>query len=169
MASSDRSGVEIVELGVSEVDRVAPLFKQLVAFHREVVEGAWPVRSGAAAWAHRRAQYVEWLGAGTARMLAAVPPEDGVAPSGYAVLAVKPSSASWEVGERIGELETLAVAADSRGRGIGSLLIEACRARLREEGVSHWGVAVVEANADATRLYERVGFRPFYRQLLAEV
>ena len=53
---------------------------------------------------------------------------------------VKSSSASWDVGER-----------------------------LRAEGISHWGVAVVEANADATRLYERVGFRPFYRQLLAEV
>ncbi|HEU5252716.1 MAG TPA: GNAT family N-acetyltransferase [Solirubrobacterales bacterium] len=48
-------------------------------------------------------------------------------------------------------------------------MIEACRERLREEGITHWGVAVVEANADATRLYERVGFRSFYRQLLAEV
>ncbi|HEU5252717.1 MAG TPA: hypothetical protein VFU16_05255 [Solirubrobacterales bacterium] len=37
----------IVELGIVDVDRVAPLFKQLVAFHREVVEGAWPVRSEA--------------------------------------------------------------------------------------------------------------------------
>jgi hypothetical protein len=40
---------------------------------------------------------------------------------------------------------------------------------LREDGISHWAVAVVEANAGATRLYEREGFRPFYRQLLGEV
>ncbi len=160
----------VVELQVSEVDRVAPLFQQLVDFHREVIEGAWPTRSKEAAWAHRRGQYVEWLGSGSARMLAAVPAGDSSAPPvGYAVLSVKPSMASWDVNERIGELETLAVAEGARGEGIGSELIEACRALLREEGITHWSVAVVEANADATRLYEREGFRPFYRQMLAEV
>jgi GNAT superfamily N-acetyltransferase len=164
------AGFEVLQLDVSQVDRVESLFKQLVDFHRDAVEGAWPVRSVEAAWSHRRAEYVQWLGGGRARMLVAVPAgEEGAAPRGYAVLSVGPSSASWDVGERIGELETLAVAEDARGEGIGSLLIEACRALLREEGVSHWGVAVVEVNEDATRLYERVGFRPFYRQLLAEV
>jgi GNAT superfamily N-acetyltransferase len=162
--------IEVIELDVSEVDRVEPLFKQLVAFHRGVAGKDWPVRSEEAAWAHRRAEYVSWLGGGRARMLVAVPREDADgAPLGYAVLSVKPSSASWDVGERIAELETLAVVEEARGEGIGSLLIEACRDRLRDEGITHWGVAVVEANADATRLYERVGFRPFYRQLLAEV
>jgi ribosomal protein S18 acetylase RimI-like enzyme len=160
----------ILELQVSEVDRVAPLFEELVDFHREAVDGAWPVRTREAAWAHRRSQYLEWLGEGSARMLAAVPAaEEGGPPAGYAVLSVKPSPASWDVNELIGELETLAVAEEARGQGIGSMLIAACRERLREEGITHWAVAVVEANADATRLYERLGFRPFYRQLLAEV
>jgi GNAT superfamily N-acetyltransferase len=159
----------IVELRVDDVDRVEPLFKQLVHFHGKVVEGAWPVRSEEAAWVHRRAQYVKWLGAGSARMFAAVTDDEGAPPLGYAVLSLKPSMASWEIGDRTGELETLAVAEEARGEGIGSMLIEACRERLREEGVTHWAVAVVEANADATRLYERAGFRPFYRQLMAEV
>jgi GNAT superfamily N-acetyltransferase len=160
----------IVELRPSEVDRVAPLFKQLVEFHREVIDGAWPVRSADAAWEYRRGQYLEWLGDGRARMLAAVPPGDeDAAPLGYAVLAIKSSMASWDVNERVGELETLAVAEAERGRGIGTSLIEECRRLLREEGITHWAVAVVEANAEATRLYEREGFRPFYRQLLAEV
>ena len=110
----------IVELQVGEVDRVAPLFKQLVEFHREVIDGAWPVRSVEAAWAHRRGQYLEWLGNGSARMLAAVPGADADAPPvGYAVLAIKPSMASWDVNERVGELETLAVAEAARGQGIG--------------------------------------------------
>jgi len=160
----------VIELDVSEVDRVEPLFEQLVAFHRGVAGEDWPVRTEEAAWAHRRAEYVSWPGSGRARMLVAVPLEgEEAALLGYAVLGVKSSSASWDVGERVAELETLAVAEEARGQGIGSLLIEACRDRLREEGITHWAVAVVEANADATRLYERVGFRPFYRQLLAEV
>lgn len=49
------------------------------------------------------------------------------------------------------------------------MLIEACRERLRAAAVSHWAVGVVEANEGATRLYERAGFRPYYRELLAEV
>jgi len=161
---------EIVELTREEIDRVAPLFKRLVEFHREVVEGAWPVREEEAAWAIRRRQYERWLGEGSARMLVAVPAGDpGAAPLGYAVISVKPSMASWDVGERVGEIETLAVAEGARGAGIGSMLIEACRDRLRAEGVSHWAVGVVEANRDATRLYERAGFRPYYRELLGEV
>jgi ribosomal protein S18 acetylase RimI-like enzyme len=156
------------ELTVDEVDRVAPLFKDLVVFHREVVEGAWPVRSEEAAWAHRRAEYLEWLGEGSARMLVAVPAGDeGAPPLGYAVLSLKPSMASWDVGDRVGEMETLAVAAGARGEGIGTLLMEACEERLRAEGVAYWTVGVVEANEGATRLYERAGFRPYYRNLMA--
>ena len=164
------AGHYIVELTHEEVDRVEHLFKQLVSFHGDVVEGAWPVRGQEAAWAHRRAQYVEWLSSGEARMLVAVPAdEEDAAPVGYATLSVKLSMASWDIGERIGEIETLVVAEEARDEGVGTMLIEACRGRLREEGITHWSVAVVEANADATRLYERVGFRPFYRQLLGEV
>jgi len=163
------AGHEVVELSREEIERVAPLFKQLVEFHREVVEGAWPVRDPEAAWAIRRRQYEEWLGEGAARMLVAVPAGERAAPVGYAVLSVKPSMASWDVGERVGELETLAVAEDARGEGIGALLVEACRERLRAEGVSHWAVGVVEANDGATRFYERAGFRPYYREMLGEV
>ena len=164
-----RPGFRVKELTVEEVDRVAHLFGELVEFHGEVVEGAWPVRSPEAAWARRRGQYLEWLGEGSARMLAAVPAERHGEPLGYAVLSVKPSMPSWDVGSAVGELETLAVAKAARGQGIGTLLIEACRERLRAEGIGHWSVGVVEANEGATRLYERAGFRPFYRQLMGEV
>jgi hypothetical protein len=44
---------------------------------------------------------------------------------------------------------------------------EVDRERLRSQGVTHWSVGVVEANEGATRLYERAGFKPFYRDLLA--
>lgn len=60
------------------------------------------------------------------------------------------------------------MAEEVRGEGIGSLLIEECRRLLRADGVTHWTVGVVEANEGATRLYERVGFRPYYRELLGE-
>jgi GNAT superfamily N-acetyltransferase len=158
----------VEELGVGEVDRVGHLFEELVEFHREAVEGAWPVRRREDAWAHRRGRYLEWLGDGTARMFVAVPDERGE-PLGYAVLSVKPSMASWDVGAEVGELETLAVARTARGQGIGTLLIEHCQDQLRAAGIAYWSVGVVEANEGATRLYEKAGFKPFYRNLMARL
>jgi ribosomal protein S18 acetylase RimI-like enzyme len=170
MSSSHR----IVPLGVKEVDRVEHLWKAMVAHHRRVGDGDWPVRSDEDAWSVRRKEYVEWLGGEAegeeARMLAAVRRDDPTgAPDGYAVLTIGRPGATWELGERTGELESLAVADEVRGQGIGTLLIDACRELLRAEGVAYWAVAVVEANEEATALYERAGFRPCYRNLLAEI
>jgi ribosomal protein S18 acetylase RimI-like enzyme len=155
------------ELTVEEVERVGHLFEGLVEFHGEVVDGAWPVRRPEDAWAQRREQYLQWLAEGSARMFAAVP-DQGEA-LGYAVFSVRPSMPSWDVGTEVGELETLAVAAESRGQGIGSTLIERCQDELRAQGVTHWSVGVVEANEGAARLYERAGFKPFYRNLMARL
>lgn len=160
----------ITALDATEVDRVEPLWKAMVAHHRAVAGEEWPVRPEQEAWEQRRPQYVEWLSSGEGRMLAAVPAADpGAQPAGYALLLTRPAGATWEMGERVGELESLAVAPGQRGEGIGTLLIDACRELLREEGVAYWGVSVVEVNADATRLYERAGFRPYYRSLMTEI
>jgi ribosomal protein S18 acetylase RimI-like enzyme len=160
---------QIVELSVDEVDRVEALWIEMVDFHREVVEGAWPVRPGADAWARRRPQYVEWLTGGSGRMFAAVPAPDAGEPRGYAVIVTEPPGPTWAMGERTGELESLVVAATARGAGIGTALVERCRDALREDGVEYWTVSVVEVNEGATRLYERAGFRPFYRDLAARL
>jgi ribosomal protein S18 acetylase RimI-like enzyme len=157
---------QIVELGVAEVDRVETLWGEMVAFHGEVTAGEWPVRSAAEAWARRRPQYVEWLTCGEGRMFAAVPAAEAAGEAlGYAVVVTEPPGPTWDLGERAGELESLVVAAAARGGGIGTALIERCREVLREAGVEYWTVAVVEVNEGATRLYERAGFGPYYRQM----
>jgi ribosomal protein S18 acetylase RimI-like enzyme len=72
-------------------------------------------------------------------------------------------------GDRIAELESLAVAEHARGAGVGAELMRECREILRAQGISFWAVGVVESNAGAVRFYEREGFRPFYRNMLAAV
>jgi hypothetical protein len=91
----------VVELDPSGVDRLGRLFKQLTSFHREVVEGAWPVRSEKGAWA-------------------------------------RGTCSGWARGAR------------------------GCSPRF-------WAVGVVEVSEDATRLYERAGFRRFYLNLMARL
>jgi GNAT superfamily N-acetyltransferase len=139
----------------------------MVEHHREVASQQVPVKSVVDAWAIRRRQYERWLAEGGDGTLF-VARERG-RPVGYAMLTVSASGATWEVGGRQGELESLAVAAEARGAGVGTALIEVCRDELRRQGVETWVVAVVEANHDAVRLYEREGFEPFYRALLGRV
>jgi len=103
-------------------------------------------------------------------MLAALPPgERDAVPLGYAVLLPNPVGATWELGDRVGEIESLAVAPEARGKGIGTALLGAARERFREQGIEWWSVAVVEANEGAVKMYERAGFGPYYRQLLGRI
>lgn len=57
-------------------------------------------------------------------------------------------------------LETIAVDASARGRGIGSRLIEAVLAYASESGFCAVALEVVDTNPGAQRLYERMGFAP---------
>lgn len=73
--------------------------------------------------------------------------EDGEAPVGLAVM----------VGRDAPELGML-VAADRRGRGIGSALVEACLAWAREAGAARVVLQVFPHNTAARALYRKHGF-----------
>jgi ribosomal protein S18 acetylase RimI-like enzyme len=167
---SDAPRYEIVELTLAEVDRVEELWKAMVAHHRAVLDGAWPVRDEQGAWERRRAEYVDWLSSGDGTMLVALPAgEPEASPLGYAVLLPSAAGPTWDLGERVGEVESLSVAPEARGRGVGTALLDAARERFRAQGIEFWSVAVVEANEGAAKMYERAGFGPYYRHLLGRI
>jgi mycothiol synthase len=66
----------------------------------------------------------------------------------------------WEEG--VGYVDYLAVAARSRGRGLGRALLLHGFAALREAGLGVAELSVQGENASATRLYESVGMRPVW-------
>lgn len=159
----------VIELGVGDVDLVEGLWKELVEHHLSVTPDDPPGRGLEESWRRRRAQYVGWLGSGEG-MLFLVPGEGAEeAPLGYAFLRVGPSGPTWDLGETVGDLESLSVSRAARGSGVGTMLIEHCRERLRELGARWWTVSVVAANSRAAELYEREGFRPFMDHLRAPV
>jgi ribosomal protein S18 acetylase RimI-like enzyme len=55
----------------------------------------------------------------------------------------------------------LAVLPQWRGQGVGSALLDAVEARLRELRVEDMVISVVTTNDDAMRLYRRRGAEPF--------
>lgn len=156
---------------VEDLKGLEPLWLAMVAHHWRVTGDAWPPREADDSWRRRRAAYAGWLEAGDGRLLLASERDrDEDAPlAGYAFLRVGAGGPTYDLGERVGELESLSVAQSLRGRGVGGALIEAARALLRGEGVTHWSVTYFEQNADAGRLYERAGFRPFNRILMGRV
>jgi GNAT superfamily N-acetyltransferase len=135
----------VVELGVGDVDLVEGLWKEMVGHHRELTGGTYPLRDDETAWQRRRAQYVEWLEGGDG-FLYLVPGEGAEqVPLGYAFLRIASSGPTWNLGDRVGDLESLSVTAAARGMGVGTELIAHCREALRELGVKWWSVSVVSA------------------------
>ncbi len=123
------------------------------------------------AWESRRDLEREWFGAEPQSFVLAA--EDGGARYvGYAFVRIRSGegfAASWSASRPLAELITLVVAPEARGRGVGSKLLDAVEARLRELGVEDMVIGVVSTNTEAIRLYERRGAVPFLTQFLHRV
>jgi GNAT superfamily N-acetyltransferase len=58
---------------------------------------------------------------------------------------------------RIAVMNDIYVVPEARGEGVGAALIEACRERCRERGMSRLEWRTAPSNVQAQRLYDRVG------------
>jgi ribosomal protein S18 acetylase RimI-like enzyme len=70
------------------------------------------------------------------------------------------SDDTFPLGAGYAELYTLAVLSESRGSGIGTMLLDAVDAELDARRVPHLTVAVMADNEAAIRLYRRRGLLP---------
>jgi ribosomal protein S18 acetylase RimI-like enzyme len=111
-------------------------------------------RSAEEAWRFRRPAMERWLRDPGAFALVA---REGGTAVGFAIATVKEAPGTWDIGERIGVLDVLAVAEDRRSRGIGERLTrEVCR-RFAADGVEMVQIEVLSTNEGAARFYERLG------------
>jgi GNAT superfamily N-acetyltransferase len=154
---------EIRQGTVEDVDRLEPLWNALWSHHVTLPELP-PTRTHSAAWAHRRAQYLEWLAKDGYRLLLA---ERGGEPIGYAMVSLAGGpGATWDIGEESADIETLSVLESERGGGVGKALLDAAHELAAEAGINAVVVGVAHSNADAVRFYEREGYEPFYVLLM---
>ncbi|MGK5552057.1 GNAT family N-acetyltransferase [Actinomadura kijaniata] len=164
--------VEITAGTVDDVAGLETLWLAMLDHHREVTGERWPMRGPGDSWDLCAGQYRTWLGEGSALLFLARPtaPEGGTRePVGYLLCQLLPSGPTFDLGPSHGEVHSLAVSGRARGGGIGSALLRACKRELRARGVTHWSIGVLEDNRDAVRLYERLGFSPWTRHLLARL
>jgi ribosomal protein S18 acetylase RimI-like enzyme len=154
--------LKIRRAGSESIDALEELWVSLSRHHAavapELAEVFGRPRSERDSWAVRRALYEEWLAEPGGFVLIA---ESDSLPVGYAVITTRGPEESWATGDRVAELQTLAVLPDHRGEGIGTKLVQGMHEELARLGVGHFTVSVIASNADAVRFYERLGLTPF--------
>lgn len=154
--------------GVEALPRIEPLTRSLHDHHKTVdpeIPGV-PLRDTDGWWAVRRGRYVAWLAEPDAFLLVAE--EDGAA-VGYALVTFHDRDDSNVTGDRFAELQSLAVAPEQRGSGIGTALLHEVYREVRRRGVEEMVIGVFANNEAAMRLYEREGFRPWVVLTLGKV
>jgi GNAT superfamily N-acetyltransferase len=160
--------VRITKAGAERIDELEPLWRELHAHHREIA----PVRAGLAArgseeaWKLRVPKYQSLLSDPRAFVLLA---EEHGQLLGYALVHLTEGPPGYVSGALIGEVETLAVCAEARGKGVGTALMDAVERELDAMGIREIRLGVVAGNDDAMRFYERRGMAPFAHVLLAKV
>jgi ribosomal protein S18 acetylase RimI-like enzyme len=126
-----------------------------------------PYVDDATTWAERRALYQELLAKDDSVLLLAYEEQALV---GYGLAHVMAAGETWVAdtwvtGERIGEIESLAVLPEHRGQGLGTRLLDGLEVALRDQGVTDLILGLLPRNTGAARLYERRGYRPTWLYL----
>lgn len=162
--------MDILEAAAADLDQVEGLWRSLYRHHRlscpEIEE--WVVDEDTS-WARRRLRYQEWFEADRAVLCLVRIDKELV---GYAMVEVFAPSAggrgSYEV--PIGaELQTMSVAVDWRGRGVGSALFDRVREHLAQHGVAVFTVGVMSGNDLALEFYAGKGSIPWVTNVLHRV
>ena len=161
------SQVEFRRGSLADLPLLEPLWVSVHHHHAEVMPDLAPYVDDRQTWAVRSELYADLLAKpDTVLLLASA---DG-AVIGYGLAHVSPASGTWvadtwQTGDRVGEIESLAVQPGYRGQGIGSRLLTALTAELATAGVRDLVLGVLPGNDAAIRLYQRQGFRPTWTYL----
>ncbi|MGC4110138.1 MAG: GNAT family N-acetyltransferase [Nocardioides sp.] len=157
----------VEEGGVADLGLLEPMWLAVHHQHQRAMPHLRPYVDDATSWQEHRLVYEELYAEHDPVLLLARGGDDL---AGYALGYTMPAggtwlSDTWATGDVIGEVETLSVLPEHRGRGLGSRLLEQLHERLREQGARDVLLGALAGNADALRLYERHGYRPTWLYL----
>ena len=76
---------------------------------------------------------------------------------------------STSIGGVVGKLDDVFVAADYRGKGVGTRMLKALKVELKKKNIGRIDTAVHKGNPGAARYYKRLGFKALGEERLAVV
>jgi GNAT superfamily N-acetyltransferase len=152
-------GIRIRHGGAEDVPALRSLWLEIQHTHRASAPTVGRYLPDEESWQLRSAEYVEWLATPDAFLLLAEDPDARIV--GYALTHFLPGpDDSWETDSRIADMESLCVAPELRGSGLGSRLLEEVEGELARLGLHDMYIGVVAGNDDAQRFYEMRGYHP---------
>jgi len=157
----------VEEGGAADVDSLEPLWVAVHHQHQQAMPHLGPYVSDAETWRERRSLYDQLFAEHDPVLL--LGRHHGEL-AGYALGYTMPVAGTWladtwATGDRIGEVESLSVLPEYRGRGLGSRLLGDLHQRLHQQGAADLILGALAGNADAIRLYQRHGYRPTWLYL----
>ncbi|MFC3996660.1 GNAT family N-acetyltransferase [Nocardiopsis sediminis] len=157
-------------LGAHELDELAGMWAELHERHTSVaphLEDVITSVGGAESWRRRRAQYRAWLDdPDTFAVLA----ERRGEPVGYAMVTVRETQhGSWDRGDRVAVVQTLAVPREHTGAGVGSGLLEEVRRQVGALGIRDIELTALASSSDDIRFFEQEGFQPFVTTMVCRI
>jgi ribosomal protein S18 acetylase RimI-like enzyme len=146
----------------ADIPALEPLWVSVHHRHMESMPELAPYVDDATTWGERRRLYEELMAKPDTVLILA---RDGGELIGYGLAHVMAATDTWladtwRTGDRVGEIESLAVLPSHRNRGIGQRLLDGLEQALADDGVTDLILGALPGNTDAIRLYERRGYRP---------
>jgi ribosomal protein S18 acetylase RimI-like enzyme len=159
--------VELRRCSAADLAALEPLWVSVHHQHAQAMPELAPYVDDSQTWAERRALYGELLAKPDTVLLLAYAGDSLIGYGLAHVMAARDTwvADTWRTGDRIGEIESLAVLPQYRGSGIGTRLLDALEAELAAAGVHDLILGVLPGNTDAIRLYQRRGYRPTWTYL----
>ncbi|MBK7721665.1 MAG: glutamate-5-semialdehyde dehydrogenase [Austwickia sp.] len=152
---------------IRDLAKVKPFWKAMVEHYHETLAGQWPVRTPEQAWQLRHQEYMTWINEGSGVVFIARDVQANAV--GYAALHFSSVGSTFDLGDAVGELESLAVHPEHRNHGLGARLIDACRKELHKRDIGYWMLDTLAVDERTNRLYSRAGFAPFLLTMVQSV
>jgi len=124
------------------------------------------VREAADTLGRRQERFRRDLGGGQATLSLACHGDEAV---GFAIVRLREGEATFDTGETVAELESMAVAPSRRGEGIGGALMHHVHERLAGQGIEFMSLTVLAGNDEAAAFYRRFGMAATHARMLGPI
>lgn len=160
---------KLIEVTPDQIELLRAAMLSMHQAEREVQPalGHAPVRSDDDFWNLYTARFPGWFNDGDGFCIAAQSPQGEIL--GHVFGVVKEGDIGFDSGDQIGYIEDIAVIAGARNLGLGSVLLDAARARFAERGLRSFKLSTVPGNDAARRFYARHGLKPAAQLLIGEI
>lgn len=156
--------VVIERLPAEHVAELEPLWRDLLD-HLVETGSEVAVRPHVESWPLCRAHFEEWLAEEAHSFVLVARSAGGDGLVGFAMVRGDRGEEVWYTDDRFAELQALVVASGHRGRGVGTVLMDAVERELTGLGITDLYIGVDSVNTDALRFYERRGYTLGYHLL----